>query len=180
MRSASIREELEAITSSYDYGIVPGSATAFHLDEAMGFGRVDLTLLEGVMVIIEVNQQGYKVVSQSALFCGAAAEQATKTIEGYMDQPFETVENLLMSISPLFAERFRQVLCQKLDNINNQSTSTQSEDLTASMFHNFDPVLPSSSTAPLPQQPSPSQPQPSQQLYPTSHSFLHQPPTMFE
>ena len=81
MRSASIREELEAITSSYDYGmsntctpcysacqhsnvtegIVPGSATAFHLDEAMGFGRVDLTLLEGVMVIIEVNQQGYKV-----------------------------------------------------------------------------------------------------------------------
>ncbi|CDH53171.1 hypothetical protein RO3G_08928 [Lichtheimia corymbifera JMRC:FSU:9682] len=180
MRSASIREELEAITSSYDYGIVPGSATAFHLDEAMGFGRVDLTLLEGVMVIIEVNQQGYKVVSQSALFCGPAAEQATKTIEGYMDHPFETVENLLMSISPLFAERFRQVLCQKLDNINNQSapssTPAQTEDLTASTtFHNFDPVLPPSSS---PAQPPP--PQQQQELYPTSHSFLHQPPTMFE
>lgn len=118
------------------------------------------------------------MVSQSALFCGPAAEQATKTIEGYMDQPFETVENLLMTISPLFAERFRQVLCQKLDNINNQSSTSsitpaqQSEDFTASTFHDFNSVLPSSPSAPLPQQ--------SQELYPTSHSFLHQHPTMFE
>lgn len=42
-------------------GIVPGSATIFVLDESEGVGRLDLTLLEGVMIIVEVTDEGYKV-----------------------------------------------------------------------------------------------------------------------
>ena len=42
-------------------GIVPGSATIFVLDEIEALGRLDLTLLEGVMIVVEVNSQGYKV-----------------------------------------------------------------------------------------------------------------------
>lgn len=42
-------------------GIVPGSATIFVLDESEGVGRLDLTLLEGVMIVVEVTDAGYKV-----------------------------------------------------------------------------------------------------------------------
>lgn len=61
MRFASLTDELNSITKDYDYGIVPGSAAVFVKDEVMGIGRLDLTLLEGVMVVIEVSNQGYKV-----------------------------------------------------------------------------------------------------------------------
>lgn len=62
MRFNSLTEELNAITKDYDYGIVPGSAAVFVKDEVLGIGRLDLTLLEGVMVVIEVSDQGYKVI----------------------------------------------------------------------------------------------------------------------
>lgn len=52
---------LTALDLFLGQGIVPGSATVFVLDEAQGLGRLDLTLLEGVMIVVEVNSQGYKV-----------------------------------------------------------------------------------------------------------------------
>jgi hypothetical protein len=61
MRLGSLSEELEAITKDFDYGIVPGSATVFVKDEINDIGRLDLTLLEGVMIILEVTKQSYKV-----------------------------------------------------------------------------------------------------------------------
>ena len=54
--------ELDAITKEFDYGIVPGSATVFVRDEVNNIGRLDLTLLEGVMIVIEVTDQGYRVI----------------------------------------------------------------------------------------------------------------------
>ena len=54
-------EELESITKDYDFGIVPGSAAIFVKDEENYIGRLDLTILEGILVIIEVDDQGYKV-----------------------------------------------------------------------------------------------------------------------
>jgi hypothetical protein len=61
MRFGSLSAELDAITKEFDYGIVPGSATVFVKDEQNGIGRLDLTLLEGVMIVLEVTDEGYKV-----------------------------------------------------------------------------------------------------------------------
>lgn len=61
MRLGSLSAELDAITREFDYGIVPGSATVFVKDEVNGIGRLDLTLLEGVMIVLEVTDEGYKV-----------------------------------------------------------------------------------------------------------------------
>jgi hypothetical protein len=61
MRATSLSEELDSITKDYDFGIVPGSAAIFVKDEENYLGRLDLTILEGILVIIEVDDQGYKV-----------------------------------------------------------------------------------------------------------------------
>jgi hypothetical protein len=61
MRHDSLSAELDAITGEFDYGIVPGSATVFVKDEINGIGRLDLTLLEGVMIVLEVTDRGYRV-----------------------------------------------------------------------------------------------------------------------
>jgi hypothetical protein len=54
-------QELERLKYSYDFGIVPGSATVFYKDEMHNLGKLDLTLLEGVMVVIQVSDEGYTV-----------------------------------------------------------------------------------------------------------------------
>lgn len=61
MRHVLLCDELDDIIHSYDYGIVPGSATVFVKDEVNNMGRLDLTLLEGVMIVVEVSEEGYKV-----------------------------------------------------------------------------------------------------------------------
>jgi hypothetical protein len=61
MKQGSICDELDDIARSYDYGIVPGSATVFVKDELNNFGKLDLTLLEGVMIVIEASGEGFKV-----------------------------------------------------------------------------------------------------------------------
>jgi hypothetical protein len=69
MRLGSLSAELDSITREFDYGIVPGSATVFVRDELNGIGRLDLTLLEGVMIVLEVTDQGYKVNIYSRFRC---------------------------------------------------------------------------------------------------------------
>lgn len=64
MRHGLLCDELDDITHSYDYGIVPGSATVFVKDELNNIGRLDLTLLEGVMIVVEVSEEGYKVMGK--------------------------------------------------------------------------------------------------------------------
>lgn len=59
MRKCSLDEELDAATREYDYGIVPGSCTVFVRDTANNVGRLDLTLLEDVLVVIDLTDQGY-------------------------------------------------------------------------------------------------------------------------
>lgn len=67
MRHGLLCDELDDITHSYDYGIVPGSATVFVKDELNNIGRLDLTLLEGVMIVVEVSEEGYKVLLAATL-----------------------------------------------------------------------------------------------------------------
>lgn len=61
MRHNNLSDELDHLTHGYDYGIVAGSATVFVRDEINNIGRLDLTLLEGVMIVVEVSIEGYKV-----------------------------------------------------------------------------------------------------------------------
>ncbi|CDS04830.1 hypothetical protein LRAMOSA07360 [Lichtheimia ramosa] len=123
MRLPTLSEELDAITHNYDYGIVPGSATVFVHDELEGIGRLDLTLLEGVMIVIEVGDQGYKITSYSPLHSGSTTIAATQAVVANVNRPFETMESLLMTISPMFLQRFQEVLYQKLDNVRQQQPS---------------------------------------------------------
>ncbi|KAI7905655.1 uncharacterized protein BX663DRAFT_468343 [Cokeromyces recurvatus] len=123
MRHCSLSEELDAMTKEFDYGIVPGSAAVFVNDEINGIGRLDLTLLEGVMIVLEVNDQGYKVTSCSPLCNVDPAISAAQTVEAHLERPFESMENLLMTISPMFREKFQQELYNKLQNVQQQQTN---------------------------------------------------------
>ncbi|KAL0083649.1 hypothetical protein J3Q64DRAFT_1748524 [Phycomyces blakesleeanus] len=120
MRQSSLSEELSAISHEYDYGIVPKSAAVFMRDETNGIGRLDLTLLEDVMIVIEVSNQGYKVTSVLPASDDIACKKAAKQVELHVDQLYETMESLLMSLSPMFCERFQQVLFEKLEAVHNQ------------------------------------------------------------
>ncbi|ORZ23204.1 hypothetical protein BCR42DRAFT_404238 [Absidia repens] len=117
MRFGTLAEELNSITKDYDYGIVPGSAAVFVKDEVMGIGRLDLTLLESVIVVIEVSRQGYKIASSSPLSHDPKTLAAAERVQSCVDREcFDTMENLLMTASPLFHDRFQASLYDKLDN----------------------------------------------------------------
>ncbi|KAL0093062.1 hypothetical protein J3Q64DRAFT_1634015 [Phycomyces blakesleeanus] len=118
MKSLSLTQKLQGISQDYDYGIVPGSSTIFMRDEVNGIARLDLTLLEGVMVIIEVCDQGYKLCSYISLSATPSAFQAGEAIKEHVEVPFESMDNLLMTISPAFRERLERVLFDKLQDIH--------------------------------------------------------------
>ncbi|GAB5586983.1 hypothetical protein Unana1_01883 [Umbelopsis nana] len=127
MRATSLSEELDSITKDYDFGIVPGSAAIFVKDEENYLGRLDLTILEGILVIIEVDDQGYKVLSCQPLYSIETTKSVFEHIESIMYKPFETMESLLMSISPMFRQKFQEALYNKLADINDTSNNNISE-----------------------------------------------------
>ncbi|CAO3679673.1 unnamed protein product [Rhizopus stolonifer] len=139
MRFGSLSAELDTITKEFDYGIVPGSATVFVRDEVNGIGRLDLTLLEGVMIIIEVTDQGYRVTSCSPLCNVDPALSTANKVQSHLEQPFESMENLLMTVSPMFRETFQQALFDKLQSVQQseqqKSLQLQQQDTTS---HSFD------------------------------------------
>lgn len=45
-------------------------------------------------------------------------------IETILYKPFETMESLLMSISPMFREKFQEALYNKLANINSEPSNS--------------------------------------------------------
>ncbi|KAI8991435.1 hypothetical protein BDF20DRAFT_909217 [Mycotypha africana] len=140
MRLSSLGEELDAITHEFDYGIVPGSATVFVKDEANGIGRLDLTLLEGVMIVLEVTDQGYKVTSCSPLCNMDPALSTAQLVQAHLETPFESMENLLMTISPMFRDRFQQELYNKLQSVqqHQQQQQQQQQQPPSQMLSNND------------------------------------------
>ncbi|KAI9010815.1 hypothetical protein CLU79DRAFT_687821, partial [Phycomyces nitens] len=113
----TLGEKLQGITQDYDYGIVPGSLTVFVKDENLGMARVDLTLLEGVMIIIEIYDQGYKICSYISLSDSEDTLKAAELTREHLNIPFESMDNLLMTISPAFREQLEKVLFDKLQDI---------------------------------------------------------------
>ncbi|KAJ2961345.1 hypothetical protein NQZ79_g3336 [Umbelopsis isabellina] len=136
MRASSLSKELESITKDYDFGIVPGSAAIFVKDEENYLGRLDLTILEGILVIIEVTDQGYKALSCSPIYTMETTKPVLDHIESVLYKPFETMESLLMSISPMFREKFQEALYNKLANINSEP-SNSSETQQQEFQHNI-------------------------------------------
>lgn len=61
MKLANIHDELLAIISEYKYGIAPGSTRVTSIDETRGTGQVELELLEGAVVVVEVSDRGFQV-----------------------------------------------------------------------------------------------------------------------
>ncbi|KAI8338726.1 hypothetical protein BC941DRAFT_351442 [Chlamydoabsidia padenii] len=113
MRFYSLTEKLESITKDYDYGIVPGSAAVFVKEEVLGIGRLDMTLLENVIVVIDVSNEGYKIASSSPLSDDPTTLAALEHVQACRSC-FETMDNLLMTASPLFRDRFQSILYDKL------------------------------------------------------------------
>jgi hypothetical protein len=62
MQFSTLNKELDAVCTNYDYGIVPGSVTVFARDSIAVVGKLELTLLEGIMVIIEISGEGSMVI----------------------------------------------------------------------------------------------------------------------
>ncbi|GAA5796086.1 hypothetical protein HPULCUR_001455 [Helicostylum pulchrum] len=138
MRHGSLSAELDAITREFDYGIVPGSATVFVKDEQNGMGRLDLTLLEGVMIVLEVTDQGYKVTSCSPLCNVDPALSTAQIVQAHIEAPFESMENLLMTISPMFRDRFQQALYDKLQSVQTQQQLVENEQAPSTSLFDID------------------------------------------
>ncbi|KAI7857703.1 hypothetical protein BDC45DRAFT_435450 [Circinella umbellata] len=131
----SLNDELDAIANgTFDYGIVPGSATVFIRDKIRNMGRFDLTLLEGVLVVIDVSpSQGFMVTSCSALSSAGLSVSTSRTVHSHMNAPFDNLETLLLSISPVFCQRFQQLFISKCTtNSTKPSTSTTTTSSTPS------------------------------------------------
>ncbi|KAI8332179.1 hypothetical protein EDC96DRAFT_420235, partial [Choanephora cucurbitarum] len=118
MQNNLLCDDLDEITHSYDYGIVPGSATVFVRDELSGIVKLDMTLLEGVMVVIEISSQEFRVCSCLPISNSNTAIATAQTIQKLIEVPFESMDNLLLAISPMFHARFQQVLLDKLESVH--------------------------------------------------------------
>lgn len=48
------------------------------------------------------------------------ALSTAQTVQAHLEAPFESMENLLMTISPMFRDRFQQALFDKLQSVQTQ------------------------------------------------------------
>ncbi|GAA5799502.1 hypothetical protein EDC94DRAFT_624317 [Helicostylum pulchrum] len=141
MRHALLCDELDDIIHSYNYGIVPGSATVFVKDEVNNMGRLDLTLLEGVMIVVEVSEEGYKVASCSPLSNAAVAITTSKTVQKNLEIMFDTMDNLLMAVSPMFCQIFQQALYDKLESVHRTNIPSSTQEPTQQQLLDLDQTI---------------------------------------
>ncbi|KAI7872400.1 hypothetical protein BDF14DRAFT_1717201 [Spinellus fusiger] len=125
MRNISLDEEVKAISMEYDYGIVPGSVTLYTKDKTTSSIKLDLTLLENIVIVVEVSDRGYKIDSALPATTGAVCPKAAQHVHSFLGHTFETIENLLMTLSPLFCQCFQQVLFNKLLVLQGQQWESQ-------------------------------------------------------
>jgi hypothetical protein len=66
-------------------------------------------------------------------------------VEAHLETPFESMENLLMTISPMFRDRFQQELYNKLQSVQaqqqQQQHNTQSVDDLISLHPSLQPIF---------------------------------------
>jgi hypothetical protein len=59
-------------------------------------------------------------MSCSPLCNAEPALSTAQTVQTHLERPFESMENLLMTISPMFRQRFQQALYDKLQSVQDQ------------------------------------------------------------
>ncbi|KAI9303069.1 hypothetical protein BJ944DRAFT_241777 [Cunninghamella echinulata] len=109
---AILNQELNNINKKYNYGLMPDSITIFVRDSINKICKMELILLEGILVIIEASLEGYMVLSCTPLYKNSQGEvnNALILVNSHIDEKFDTLDKLLITISPLFADRFIQHL----------------------------------------------------------------------
>ncbi|ORZ25061.1 hypothetical protein BCR42DRAFT_399302 [Absidia repens] len=158
MRFEALDKKLDAICKDYDYGIVPGSVTVYIRDRVQNTGRMELTILEGIMLIIDAFDEGFMVTSCTPFIDSPTMANSLKLVQDHLQYMFDTMDNLLMTISPLFAQRFLdkiQTTCisptlTDLPKALDDSTITTALPASSSSIP-FNPLLttsPSSSSSP--------------------------------
>lgn len=50
---------------------------------------------------------------------------AAQVVQNNLEVLFETMDNLLMTVSPMFRERFQQAMYEKLESVHTQHDTTQ-------------------------------------------------------
>lgn len=69
----------------------------------------------------------FKVLSSQPLYQIETTKVVHEHITSIYHKPFETMESLLMSISPMFREKFQEALYTKLADINDTSSSSDQQ-----------------------------------------------------
>lgn len=84
-----------------------------------------------------------KVTSFSPLSNDETAVLGAQRVQSCMSTTFETMESLLMAISPMFCQRFREVLYQKLQAVHEQQQQQSSDDTSEQILEQPELNLPS-------------------------------------
>jgi len=102
------------------------------VDETRGTGEVELELLEGTVVVVEVSDRGFQIISakpaapptqnnSSVPSVDPPSWDGMASVQAVVGHPFETMESLLMATSPKFRESFRGQLFARLIELKRDS-----------------------------------------------------------
>ncbi len=61
------------------------------------------------------------------------ALSTAQTVQAHLEAPFESMENLLMTISPMFRDRFQQALYDKLQSVQTQQQLSSTSQPSATL-----------------------------------------------
>lgn len=109
----------------------------------------------------------WKVGSCSPLSSTGTALATAQIVQKNLEVPFETMDNLLMAVSPMFRERFQQALYDKLESVHRHQQQQQQTSTTV-------PITSATTAATSPSIPSLASGSSIQQ-HQTSHILLQQP-----
>ncbi|CAH1766134.1 3230_t:CDS:2 [Entrophospora sp. SA101] len=124
-----VGQEISNVLKEYDYGIRPGSikvltSTSTTNNEPQGplYSKFELISLENIKLIIKIFEEGYLIESFESE--DDVNEKDSETMKKWVNKPFESMEALLLTVSPKFGEKFHDALFSKLSNINAEQQST--------------------------------------------------------
>ncbi|CAO3596272.1 unnamed protein product [Absidia cylindrospora] len=102
----TLDKTLDDICTEYDYGIVAGSVTVFIRDSIENYGRFELTILEGILLIIDAFEDGFMVTQCTPLVDTPTISDSLKLVQNQLEKKFDTLNKLLLAISPHFSQHY--------------------------------------------------------------------------
>ncbi|ORZ24747.1 hypothetical protein BCR42DRAFT_403566 [Absidia repens] len=102
----TLDKTLDDICTEYDYGIVSGSVTVFIRDSVENYGRFELTILEGILLIIDAFEDGFMITQCTPLFDTPTISDSLKLVQDQLEKKYDTLNKLLLTISPHFSQRY--------------------------------------------------------------------------